>query len=153
MRVTALLVPAFLAVLVASACSSQGEGDFCSLDNGASGGDCASGLTCQPAPGIPGNIAIVSKFRCCPADLTQATTEVCTVTSGNVIDAGLPVPPAFMLGVPDAEAGTAPETGSADTGSEAGAGASDATVDAPHEAGTVPDAGPAPDAATDGSPE
>jgi hypothetical protein len=132
MRVFALLVPAFLAVVMASACSNQGEGDFCDPNNG--NNDCNDGLECVPAPGLSGGI--VNRNRCCPIAPAQPTTSACSLNTSTVIEAGTEVPDAFALGVPDAEAGAAVEAGSPD-----------ATVAA--DAGTTP----LPDAGADTSPE
>jgi hypothetical protein len=139
MRASALLVPAFLAVLIASACSSQGEGDYCDQANGDN--DCASGLKCTPAPGLATQ---TNNTRCCPIS-TPPTTEACTTPTGTIVDASVEIPDGFELGVPDAEGGAATDPGSdAKAGSDAEAGASDAAA--------APDVGPSPDAA-DGAAE
>ncbi len=130
MRASALLVPAFLAVVMASACSNQGEGDFCDPNNG--NNDCDTGLECVAAPGLSGGT--VNRNRCCPIAPAQPTTSACSLNTSTVIEAGTEVPDAFASGVP--EAGAAVE-----------AGPPDATVAA--DAGTTP----LPDAGADTSPE
>ncbi len=145
MRVSALLVPAFLAAVIASACSNQGEGDFCDANNG--NNDCETGLQCMAAPGLSGGL--VNRDRCCPIPPAQATTSACALNTSNILDGSMEVPDAFALGVPDAAAGAetgAPEAGAAEAGA-AETGVPDATV-APVEGGAVPDA-----AGADGTPE
>ena len=130
MRAFALLVPAFLAVVMASACSNQGEGAFCQITS-----DCDDGLECGPAPGL--SRAMVNSNRCCPISPAQPTTSACSLNTANAIEAGTEVPDAFALGVPDAaaDAPAAAETGPAE------AGPPDATVAADAGATPVPDAG------------
>jgi hypothetical protein len=139
MRVSALLVPAFVAVLAASACSNQGEGSVCDQNNGSN--DCETGLTCVHAPGL--SAGLVNSNRCCPTPPAQPTTAVCTFNTSSQLEAGTEVPDAFANGVP--------ETGTAETGgpeaSTPEAGTPDAAVP-PAEAGALPDA-----ASTDASPE
>jgi hypothetical protein len=68
-------------------CAGQGEGELCNRLAGNNGNDdCQSGLVCNTAvtstPGFG---------RCCPMDMTHATTAVCKGSTGG-IDAS-PAPP------------------------------------------------------------
>jgi hypothetical protein len=85
---------ALLALALAYACSNQGEGEVCNQNaSNAGDSDCQNGLTCQSRPA--GNGA----YRCCPPNLTQATTQVCSVTNTGITAS--PAPPDG--GVEDAE--------------------------------------------------
>ena len=146
MRALALLVPAFLAVVMASACSNQGEGAFCDPQNG--NNDCDDGLTCEAAPGL--SRAMVNSNRCCPIPPAQPTTSACSLNTSNAIEAGTEVPDAFASGVPDASGAVADTGAAADARAETGpaeAGPPDATV------ATDAGATPVPDAGADTSPE
>ncbi len=118
-------VPLFLAfvatgaVVLAAACSGQGEGERCSVLADSNGNDdCAGSFVCTPAGQLNGS----STDRCCPADRTQATTPVCAVQTAVGIDAGLPTDAnttadgATEAGS-DAAKDSAGDTGPADTGS------------------------------------
>jgi hypothetical protein len=102
-----LAVPVLAAGIVFSACSDEGEGQPCSLQNGSN--DCQSNLTCQTVPNANGP-------RCCPTDLSQATTPECSLPNGGV-DAS-PAPPDVST-----------DTSSQDSPGEAAPG--DAATDAP----------------------
>jgi hypothetical protein len=78
----AVLAAAVFAV-AAAGCSNQGEGDFCDPDAGITGGDCADGLQCVNAPGLPSSTTAVSRSRCCPITGTP-TTAVCSANSGAI---------------------------------------------------------------------
>jgi hypothetical protein len=127
-----LLLLALVGAVLASACSNQGEGEFCTIANG--NNDCQDGLECMAAPGVT---ASVNKNRCCPIPPGQPTTSACALNTSTVIDASTEIPDAIPGSTPDAEAGSS---------SEASAPASpDATVDAGTEMAdvtTVPEATP-----------
>jgi hypothetical protein len=92
-RFAFLLIP-FLAVPAFGACSNESEGQPC--DPKASNGgndDCQNGLSCQAVPNANG-------FRCCPPDLTRATTPECTLNSG-ALDGANPTPPDGSTGPGD----------------------------------------------------
>jgi hypothetical protein len=122
-----------VALAIVCACSNQGEGEICDPDAGNAGNnDCQSGLVCTKST-LPG----VAGFRCCPSDLTTATTAVCSISHG-VADAS-PSPP---------DSGPEPDDASASVDSPIDAPAeatreatTDAPVDSPAEA--------LPEAATD----
>ena len=149
MRISALasLAPFALftgvaALLATIACSNQGEGDYCDLQNG--NNDCQSGLTCIAAPGLAG---MATPTRCCPTPPALPTKAACmgsTADSGTPNEVGnVPVEAGPEAGV-DAEADVIEsEASSPDaTVSEAGPSQSDA------EAGAAPAAD-----ASDGAPE
>jgi hypothetical protein len=127
---------ALLALALAYACSNQGEGEVCNQNAGNAGNDdCQNGLTCQSRPA--GNGA----YRCCPPNLTQATTQVCSVTNPGVTAS--PAPPEG--GLEDAE--TTSVDAPTESSTDATAHSSDAgPADAPPE-GTL-DATGATDAPT-----
>ena len=104
---SAVLLLAFVGALSASAaCSNQGEGEFCNTSNG--NNDCQDGLECKAAPGVPSGA--VNADRCCPIPPAQPTTAVCSQPAGVGTDASTEVGDVFSAPVPDAEAGSAPET-------------------------------------------
>jgi hypothetical protein len=120
----AAAVALFAVVLSASGCNNEREGERCDTDDDNSGdSDCASGLVCESAYGLPGatgygNTATSPTLGiCCPSDPAQATTTVCAL---NI------APPDSNPGVPDAgDAGISVE-GGADS-------SSDATLDSPSD--------------------
>ena len=73
------------ALLVASACSDQAEGERCSKDNGDT--DCASGLSCKLLLelGVTGDRATAGV--CCPLN-GPATSEACVAQQREVPDGG-----------------------------------------------------------------
>jgi hypothetical protein len=118
-----LRIPFWLAVsALVLACNGQGEGEVCDKNAGNSGNDdCASGLVCTPntqlAAGTVG-------ARCCPVDVSKATTTVCQGTIG-VLDASSAPPDGGSLGAGgDATSGVQPDASQAGTG-----GGSDAMVE------------------------
>jgi hypothetical protein len=66
-----------LTLVLAGACSNQGEGERCdkNADNFGNS-DCNDGLTCQ-------QIASYG-YICCPADRTQATTSQCALNNPGI---------------------------------------------------------------------
>jgi hypothetical protein len=117
---------AFLAIVVlAGACNNQGEGDICDINAGNNGdNDCQSGLDCVSAPGAMGS---PNPYRCCPTDLTQASSAVCMLSgsSGNTNTAA-PVADASSDASIDAPLG---DDGTSDaTIADGGAGSPEATV-------------------------
>jgi hypothetical protein len=143
MRLTALasLAPfaffAGVAGLIASvACSNQGEGDFCSLQNG--NNDCQSGLSCVAAPGLTGMAGTTT--RCCPPSAALATKAVCM---GASTEAGTPTGVGdSAVPMPDAPSDAPADAVVAEAAVEAGVSEPDA------DAGSVPSAD-----ASDGAPE
>jgi hypothetical protein len=78
LRHALFLLCSSLAVVASGACSDQGEGEICNHNANNNGNDdCQAGLTCQSRQGIPGD-------RCCPPDLTQATTAVCSLAAAQI---------------------------------------------------------------------
>jgi hypothetical protein len=137
-----LIVPVALLV-VAGACSNQGEGQPCDHDAGgdsAGTDDCESPLICvigpNPADGT-------NSYRCCPPDLSQATTLECMVASAG-IDAS-PLPPTDAATTETA----APAEGGGDAPGEAAPPADAPGADAPTDAS---EAGRMDGAPADGSP-
>jgi hypothetical protein len=132
-----LLLLAFVGALVASvACSSQGEGEFCTMANG--NNDCQDGLECMAAPGVTGS---ANDDRCCPIPPAQPTTAACTRNTGTVIDASTEIPDvisdvgsADVSDVGSADVGSA-DVGSADVGSDAEAGSAEASAPPTPDAG------------------
>jgi hypothetical protein len=125
--VSALVVSVALFVAAAAssgACGAQGEGMVCDVAAGNAGtDDCQNGLTCQPAPGAFGT---ANPYRCCPTDLTTATTAVCMLST-SLGDASTAVP-TEDAGV--AEAGdAATEAASSDGATTDGASGDGATSD------------------------
>jgi hypothetical protein len=91
------VAPAVLAgvlfALLAPGCSNQGEGEFCDVNAGAIGGDCADGLECVSAPGLSASPG-PSPYRCCPVPggATPTTSECSNNPVG--VDASTEVPEA-----------------------------------------------------------
>jgi hypothetical protein len=134
----ALLLLAFVGAVTASvACSNQGEGEFCSSNNG--NNDCQDGLECIPAPGV--NATTVNRDRCCPIPPAQPTTAECSLPTTTLIDAATEVPDVIPGSGPDAEAGSAAEASAPIP--DAGAGtAQEASAVVPDAHASTPDAGP-----------
>lgn len=100
-RAAAVLAVASLGVVLA--CSDQGEGDRCELDNGDADCDTAAGLICVPGPTressdtgswrtqYPGGLNDPYKNvdRCCPSDRNLATHPAC-VRQSAATDAAPP---------------------------------------------------------------
>jgi hypothetical protein len=99
-----------LALLLASACTTQSEGQRCQTANG--NDDCDNGLVCYKAAEIylAGGQSSNADI-CCPVDRTQAVEDICKLS---------PVTPGSDASIPD--------TGTSDSASDTGAkdGASDA---------------------------
>jgi hypothetical protein len=100
-----LLAPALLGVVVL-ACNGQGEGQPCDHNAGDSRGtghagsdDCQSPLICVNPPN-----PYTDGYRCCPVDLSQATTFECRAASGLGPDAS-PAPPEASTSDGPAESG------------------------------------------------
>jgi hypothetical protein len=76
------------------ACSKQGEGERCALDN--DDADCASGLQCRPGTGLGLGADLQGAGLCCPEN-GPSTAEVCRSGANlppDVGDAGNPTPAA-----------------------------------------------------------
>jgi hypothetical protein len=133
MRAPALLALAAVATLfVALACSNQGEGEVCDINNG--NNDCQSNLVCARAPGV-NEQSTPNVFRCCPPEGQPGTVPACQVPLG--FDAGMVPPDA------EGEVEAGPDATVPDAGPEA---ASEASTDAGGTDGANGDA-------SDGSPE
>jgi hypothetical protein len=130
----ALAVASLAAGMIAAfpGCSSQGEGERCSVLSDNNGNDdCQDGLICVAAAQLNG--AGNTTDRCCPPDRTTATTVACQLPSGGGIDAA-PPPVDANVDSPSAEGG---DSAAADAGTDAGAGAdgaADAAADGPEDA-------------------
>lgn len=128
-----------LTLLLAAACTGQGQGQRCELA-GNGNLDCQDGLICVAAANItlPGGGSSNSDI-CCPVNRTTATEDICkeaTVTPGS--DASIP-----DTGAPDTGVDSSSKDGAsdaADGGADGGAdgASSDASSDAPVDA---PDGG------------
>lgn len=123
-----LAVPVLAAGVVIAACSDEGEGQPCSLQNGSN--DCQSNLICEKPPGQSDSPAV-----CCPMDPSQATTPECSLPVTGV-DAS-PAPPD----------GRTVETSTQDSPAEGAQG--DASGDAPAEGAADAPA----ESASDGGPD
>jgi hypothetical protein len=142
-------VAVFTVVLSASGCNNEGEGERCDTNDDNNGdSDCASGLECKSAYGLPGAEGYGNETTsptlgiCCPTDQSQATTTVCAIN---------PAPPNSNPGVPDAgsDAGGSGEAGS-DASTDASAdSANDAPLDSPSDALVDAPADSSVDATTD----
>lgn len=105
----ALFAVASAFIMIASACSNQGEGERCEVLNG--NDDCKTdeGLICYPEA----QLRNANSDRCCPADRSRATHPVCktTVDLGGGDSAAPPdtgPPPAPDAGGQDANVEDAP---------------------------------------------
>lgn len=100
-----------LVVLVSSvyACSNQGEGERCDTHNG--NDDCLSGLVCT-ARGTLGT----DSDRCCPANRTQASADVCKQTA---------TPSGGDASIPTEQDGATADSSTTDASDDAAADASD----------------------------
>jgi hypothetical protein len=94
----------FAGALVFVACSKQGEGERCELENGYD--DCEAPLICKSVAGLNGQI-------CCPQDPASASVAECRNASSET-DAGAPTDTS-----PAADSGSAADTGSASDASPA----------------------------------
>jgi hypothetical protein len=131
-----LAVPA-VALAIAffpAGCSGQSEGERCNTQSDNAGNDdCDGTLVCTPAGKLTNRDDVA---RCCPADLTQATSPACRPVGSGGTDAG---PPS------DASAGdAAAEATTSD-------GATDATADTEGDAADASELDGATDAPTDGA--
>jgi len=124
-----------LALVLAAACTGQGEGQRCQVNavdqagNGTS--DCQDGLVCTPASKIvlPGGQNSNADI-CCPADRTQATETIClqpAVTPGS--DASIP-----DTGTSDSATDTGAKDGASDASDAGSDGASSDAGDASSDA-------------------
>lgn len=121
----ALFVVASVCIAIAGACSNQGEGERCEIENGNEDCKTSEGLICYRAE----QLTNTDSDRCCPPDRTKATHPICKETvdiSGAdafaPADTGPAIPTADAAGA-DADAdATAPDL---DAAADA-----DATVDA-----------------------
>jgi hypothetical protein len=121
-RIVSIALVTVLGGFVAlTACSNYGEGERCELLNG--NDDCESPLQCTPRAQIPQGFN--NSDRCCPQDRATAKEPACM--QPQVIIGGDAAPP-------DASTGVVPE----------------ASIDAPVETSTIPEAGPDADASDDG---
>jgi hypothetical protein len=128
----ALFAGVALATL-AVGCSNQGEGEFCDINAGVIGGDCADGLQCGPAPGLQA-MAGANTDRCCPGAPGVATVPAC-MQSASAIDASTEGPDGSIDGASEAapvEAGEASVEASTPE-----AGSNDATTDGPSADGAL----------------
>jgi len=107
-RLLALVLVAGIAIVVA--CSNQGEGEVCNIENDSD--DCEQGLNlvCYPA----GQLNNVTSDRCCPSDRARATHPAC-VTAVAIVGIADAQPPA--------DTGPAPTPPASDSGTVADAGA------------------------------
>lgn len=106
-------------VLIAAACSNQGEGERCEVDNRNEDCDTSAGLICYPAGQLNS-----SSDRCCPADRSKATNPICKAAVTIGVDATTP-----------ADTGPAPSTDgatsdAADSGDASDASDAEASADA-----------------------
>jgi len=124
------------ALVAASACSNQGEGEYCDPNAGNNGNDdCQDGLVCKTAPGVVG----VNASRCCPLDPSLAKTSACQEMAGS-FDASQESPDGSVLPAddagPDSEAGPVVEGGAApDASNEASTEGGPTGVDAGSDGG------------------
>ena len=106
-----LPVPLLAALAVAAACSNEGEGQPCSIDNG--NDDCQDGYACV-AP--PNKNATNAPYVCCPGAGQPPTTPECT--TNGAVDSGSSEPPEGST-MPDTFVPTDGKAG--ETGAEAAA--------------------------------
>lgn len=120
-RIAAIALGAIIGAFIAigSACSNQGEGERCEVENG--NDDCRTeeGLICYPEEQLKN----AGSDRCCPIDRSKATNPICKTSVD--IGGGDATAPADTGPGPTVDA----ETPDADTGSPEDA-SSDADVDA-----------------------
>lgn len=106
---------------IGSACSNQGEGERCEIEN--NNDDCKTdeGLLCYPEAQLKN----AGSDRCCPADRSKATHPICKTSAD--IGAGDAIAPADTgpsptpdTGAPDGDAGgeDAPSDADADAGDQ-----------------------------------
>ncbi len=111
----ALFAVASAFIVVASACSNQGEGERCEILNGNEDCKTDEGLICYPQAQLRNS----NSDRCCQLDRSKATHPVCKTSVDVTGDA---TPP--------------PDTGPPTTGDSGGPDA-DAGEDAPSDAGDL----------------
>lgn len=94
----ARLLPFLVALLVGTACSKQGEGERCDINNGDL--DCDTGLICVGEEQI--SITGTGVALCCP--ITDPTVDACraNTTLPPEPDAGITPPPPPLVTTPDA---------------------------------------------------
>ena len=111
-----------LALPILGACSNETEGQPCDVNSGGSPSgtsDCESPLLCQ-------QVTVTAGPRCCPQDLSRATTAECSVSSGGGVDASTSPPDSGV----DAPGGDAAETGTTADAGQDGPGESGSAIDA-----------------------
>jgi hypothetical protein len=82
----ALLLVAGAFVAMVAACSNQGEGERCEVDNGDDDCRTGEGLSCYPEAQLKN----AGSDRCCPRDRSKATHPVCKQSSNIDFDAAPP---------------------------------------------------------------
>jgi hypothetical protein len=141
----AALTAGVVALIAAVGCSNQGEGDFCDITAGVTGGDCQDGLECVSVPGQG-----VNTDRCCPGDRALATTATCSENT-TAIDASTEGSDASGSTMPEAAPATeAGREASTDAATGADGGSSDGAVDSSTSDGAI-DSGPDGGVSTDAS--
>jgi hypothetical protein len=120
-------------LLAPSACSSQGEGQYCSSANG--NNDCQDGLICKDAPGLPDQL---NSSRCCPPDPAIATVSACQQPTGD-FDAAHEPPndsSVFPEAEPTTEAAPTSEAGPNEASVDSSSPVAEAGAEASVESGT-----------------
>jgi len=116
-----------LALPILGACSNETEGQPCDVNSGGSPSgtnDCESPLVCQ-------QVTVTAGPRCCPQDLSRATTAECSVSSGGGVDAS-PSPPDAGVDAPGVDAAEArPMSDAGQNGPGESGSAIDAAADSP----------------------
>jgi hypothetical protein len=101
-------------MVAAAACSDQGEGDRCQIENGDEDCKASEDLVCTASAILNGS----NSDRCCPRDRTRATAFVCRTPPDNGSDAIAPgdtgPPPTADAAVNDASDGGAEADAPAD---------------------------------------
>jgi hypothetical protein len=110
-----------LAIAAVSACSNQGEGERCEIENGDD--DCKSSedLVCTASALLNG----ANSDRCCPRDRTRATAFVCRTPPDNGTDAIAPAD----TGPPPSSDATVGDASDAGVDADRGDAAADAPAD------------------------
>lgn len=80
-RLVSIVISSVLGVVAAvSACSNNGEGERCQVEN--LNEDCQNGLTCTPKQQLQQQYA--GSDRCCPPDRALATEPACKLGTGTI---------------------------------------------------------------------